>query len=52
MIYDGVELLDLAGPEVFFMASRLEERRGLPKSFNVFMVGKEFSVKVRGGLSI
>ena len=53
LIYDGVELLDFAGPyEVFFTASRLEERRGFPKSFTVFTIGKKPFIRVRGGLCV
>jgi transcriptional regulator GlxA family with amidase domain len=55
LVFDDVEVLDLAGPfEVLSVASRLAVRRGLADAppFEVVVVGRSPSVTARGGLQI
>ncbi len=53
LLFDEVEVLDFAGPfEVFSTASRIVERSGAPRPFEVFTVAAEPSVRARGGLVV
>lgn len=53
LLFDDVEVLDFAGPfEVFSTASRIVERSGLPRPFDVFTVAAESSVRARHGLVV
>lgn len=53
LLFDDVEVLDFAGPfEVFSTASRIVERSGAPRPFDVFTVAAQSSVRARHGLVV
>ena len=54
LVYDDVDLLDVGGPyEVFLTADRLANRLGIPKRFNVVLVGPSTTpVTAYGGMII
>lgn len=53
LLFDDVEVPDFAGPfEVFSTASRIVERSGAPRPFDVFTVTAESSVRARHGLAV
>lgn len=55
LVFDDVEVLDLAGPfEVLSVASRVATRRGLAAEppFDIVLVGRTPAVTARGGMQI
>ena len=54
LLFDDVDLLDVGGPyEVFLTASRLAERDGAPRPFDVMTIGMgRAPVKAYGGLGL
>ena len=54
LIFDQIEVLDLGGPfEVFSVASRMAQRKGLPKPFEVFTVASSANpVAARGNFRV